>query len=96
MKEIIKTDLTIEQVFENFDSITFENLGAKPYCSSYVYLDDGEGRSAYVNFSIEAKNNQVIVSMLKGDIPNYWRWQADEIFEDAVQKVKSSIGVDEY
>lgn len=88
MKQIIETSKTVEQVFEDFKNSHFENLGAIPFCSSYIYLDNGEGLTSYVPFSIEAKNNQVVISMLIKDIPNYWRWQSDRIFEDAIDKVQ--------
>jgi hypothetical protein len=94
LKQIIETSKTIDQVFENFKSSHFDNLGAIPYCSSYLYLDNGYGRSCDAYFSIEVKANQVIVSMLKKDIPYYWQWQFDQIFDEAIEKVKGALEIE--
>jgi hypothetical protein len=90
MKQIIETKKTIDQIFDNFKNSSFTNLAARPFCSGYLYLDDCL-RNDYVDFSIEVQNNKVIVSMLKKDIPYYWRWQFDYIFADAVEKVNGAL-----
>ena len=97
MKQIIETKKTIDQVFDDFKNNYyqgFSNLGAKPFCSGYLYLDDGYGKNTFVDFSIEVQNNKVIVSMLKQDIPYYWRYQFDYIFADAVEKVNGALEID--
>lgn len=91
MKQTIITNKSIDESFVCFKDSHFENLGSIPYCSSYLYLDNGEGLNTYVYFSIEAKQNEVIVSMLKKDIPHYWQWQFDYIFDDAIEKVKGAL-----
>ena len=97
MKQIIETKKTIDQVFDDFKNNYhqgFSNLGSKPFCSSYLYLDDGYGKNTFVDFSIEVQNNKVIVSMLKQNIPYYWRWQFDYIFADAVEKVNGALEIE--
>ena len=91
MKQIIDTGKSIDTVFELFKNSSFSNLGAKPFCSGYLYLDDGYGRNDYVDFTIKVKNNKVIVSMLKKDIPHYWQWQFDYIFDDVMEKVNGAL-----
>lgn len=92
MKDSFHTTLSVNDIFERLAVSHYENLGAKPFASGSIYLDNGEGRSAFVNYSIEAKDTGfIIVSMLKSDIPHYWRWQADEIFDEAFEKVKGVI-----
>ena len=65
--------------------------GGENFVYGYEYLDNGEGRSGDVPYSIELFNNRAKVHVLKGDIPNYWRWMADEITESIREKVEGDL-----
>jgi hypothetical protein len=91
LKQIIDTNKSIDAVFELFKNSSFESLACNPFCSGYLYLDNGYGKNTFVDFSIEVQNNKVIVSMLKKDVPYYWQWQFDYIFDDAIEKVKGAL-----
>lgn len=91
MKQVIDTNKSIDTVFELFKNSSLTNLACKPFCSGYLYLDNGYGKNTFVDFSVEVQNNKVIVSMLKKDVPYYWQWQFDYIFDDAIEKVNGAL-----
>lgn len=67
--------------------------GGDNYVYSYEYLDDGEGHSADVRYSVKVNDNNVEINLKKSDIPNRWRYDYDGILEGVVGKVESSLGV---
>lgn len=67
--------------------------GGDNYVYSYEYLDDGEGHSADVRYSVKINDNNVEINLKKSDIPNRWRYDYDGILEGVAGKVESSLGV---
>jgi hypothetical protein len=92
MKATIKTTLSLNDIFERFSQSGFENLGAKPFCSTYIYLDNGEGSMWYVPVHIKADDNGTIqVFVTKSEIPFSYKEFSEQILEDGIEKVQGAL-----
>jgi len=90
--EFVKAVGSSEQLKDRLMSMGYNySDGGDNWVYGYEYLDNGEGRSGDVPYSIELFNNRAKVHVLKGDIPNYWRWMADEITESIREKVEGDL-----
>lgn len=82
-KEKMKKDLIDSGFSDGGDNTVYK----------YEYLDDGEGHSADVPYSVKIVDNAVEIHLSKKDIPHRWRDSYDGILEGIEYDVKNSLGV---
>lgn len=85
-----KTKLDLEKRIKEFTTLTDQKDG---WFSGFEYLDNGEGDSIHLPFSVHVKEGEVDIHVQKRNLPNRWQWQFNDIREGIVEKIEAAIGV---
>lgn len=90
-KEVIHINKNKQQILNDVKRSGFENISNDGWFSGNIYLDDGYGDNGHAIFRAKVTDGKIEVEMNKNDIPSKWRDQYDELFNDAVVKVRDLV-----